>query len=224
MRRAFRIGCYLFGMILLAIGITQNTKTALGVSPLISIGFVVSEVTGVNFGDMTFVVYAVFVAMQFLLRRSQARWRDLLQLLVAALFSRLLNFFSVLLDGRPETLLGKLVMLVFAVALTGIGAAITLTMEIIPNPGDGLVGAVADTFHIGTGLAKNLCDGVSVALTLAVGLFCRGRVIGIGLGTLITVLLCGRVMAFYCRFWVNPVRALAGLPPAEAEKRAAKLR
>lgn len=134
MRRAFRISCYLFGMVLLAVGIALNTKTALGVSPLISIGFAVSEVTGVNSGDMTFAVYAVFVAIQFLLRRRQARWRDLLQLLVAVLFSRLLNFFSVLLDERPATLPEKLMMLVFAVVLTGIGAAITLKMELIPNP------------------------------------------------------------------------------------------
>ena len=42
MRKAFRIVYYLFGMVLLAIGITLNTKTNLGVSPLISIGYAVS--------------------------------------------------------------------------------------------------------------------------------------------------------------------------------------
>ena len=215
MKKAFRIVYYLFGMVLLAIGITLNTKTNLGVSPLISIGYAVSQVAHLNFGNMTFVVYAAFVAISFLLRRKNARVRDLLQLLVALLFSQLLNLFSVLLSFEPATLPGRLVMLVF---LTGIGAAITLTMEIIPNPGDGLVSAVADTFHIATGLAKNLCDAVSVVLTLCVGLLFANRIIGIGLGTLITVLLCGRVMALYYHTLMNPARKLAGLPPRAAGK------
>ena len=207
MKKAFRIVYYLFGMVLLAIGITLNTKTNLGVSPLISIGYAVSQVAHLN-----------FVAIQFLLRRKNARVRDLLQLLVALLFSQLLNLFSVLLSFEPATLPGRLVMLVFAVFLTGIGAAITLTMEIIPNPGDGLVSSVADTFHIATGLAKNLCDAVSVVLTLCVGLLFAHRIIGIGLGTLITVLLCGRVMALYYHTLMNPARKLAGLPPRAAGK------
>lgn len=214
MHKLFRVLYYLLGMVLLAIGITLNTKTALGVSPLISIGYAVSQVAGLNFGNMTFVVYAAFVVIQFLLRRRNARWKDALQLLVALLFSQLLNVFDLVLAYEPATLPGKLVMLVGAVALTGIGAAITLTMDIIPNPGDGLVSAVADTFHMATGLAKNLCDAASVALTLAVGLVFEGRVIGIGLGTLITVLLCGRVMALYNHTLMNPARALAGMAPS----------
>lgn len=216
--KVFRVVYYLFGMVLLAIGITLNTKTALGVSPLISIGYAISQVAGLNFGNMTFVVYGAFVVIQFLLRRKNARWKDLLQFLVALLFSQLLNLFDFLLAYRPETLPGKLVMLVGAVALTGIGAAITLTMDIVPNPGDGLVSAVADTFHIATGLAKNLCDATSVVLTLAVGLLFGHRVIGIGLGTLITVLLCGRVMALYYHTLMNPTRALAGMEPRPVGK------
>ena len=51
-----------------------------------------------------------------------------------------------------------------------------------------------------------------MVLTLAVGLIFGHRVIGIGLGTLITVLLCGRVMALYYHTLMNPARALAGMP------------
>lgn len=218
-KKVFRVLYYLLGMVVLAVGITLNTKTALGVSPLISIGYAVSRVAGLNFGNMTFVVYAAFVVVQFLLRRKNARWKDALQLLVALLFSQLLNLCDVVLSYEPATLPGKLVLLVGAVVLTGVGAAMTLTMDLIPNPGDGLVSAVADTFHISTGLAKNLCDGTSVVLTLAVGLVWAGRVIGIGLGTLITVLLCGRVMALYYRTLMAPTRALAGLEGRTEGKR-----
>ncbi len=214
-QKAFRVLYYLFGMVVLSMGITLNTKTALGVSPLVAIAYAISQVGGLNFGNMTFVIYAAFVAVQFLLRRRNARWKDALQLLVALLFSQLLNVCDVVLAYEPSTMPGKLVLLVGAVVLTGIGAAITLSMELIPNPGDGLTSAVADTFHISTGLAKNICDATNVVITLVIGLVWGGRIIGIGLGTLVTVLLCGRVIAMYYSTLKHPTRVLAGLEEAE---------
>lgn len=42
---------YLMGMVILAFGITLNTKTGLGVSPIISIAYCVSEILDWNFGN-----------------------------------------------------------------------------------------------------------------------------------------------------------------------------
>lgn len=221
MRRIVRFILYLFGMMVLAAGITLNTKTAMGVSPLISIGYAVSQVTGFSFGNMTFLVYVAFVAIQFGLRRHNAKLVDLLQLVVSWLFGLVLDWFNAILPAAT-TLPGRLAELVLAVILTGIGAAMTLTMELVPNPGDGLVNAVAETFGLKTGLAKNICDASGVVLTVVFSLIAAHRVIGIGLGTLVTVLGTGRVMAVYYRFLMNPGRRLAGLPPREQVVRQAQ--
>ncbi len=212
MRRVFRVAYYLLGMAVLAAGITLNTKTNLGISPLVAIGYAVSQIYGVSFGTMAFVVYAVFVGIEFALRRKNAKARDLLQLVVAWLFSLLLNGFGAVLPAAAS-IPGRAVELILAVVLTGVGAAMTLTMELIPNPGDGLVNAVAETFAIKTGSAKNICDAGGALLTAAYSLIAAHRVIGIGVGTLVTVLFTGRVMAVYYRFLMGPTRALAGLPP-----------
>ena len=47
---------YILGMVVLAAGITLNTKTGLGVSPIISVAYCVSQIFELNFGDMTFVL------------------------------------------------------------------------------------------------------------------------------------------------------------------------
>ncbi|WP_308124629.1 hypothetical protein [Faecalicatena contorta] len=39
---------------------------------------------------------------------------------------------------------GRIIVLIFAIILTGIGAAVSLNMRLIPNPGDGIVQAIAD--------------------------------------------------------------------------------
>ena len=51
---------------ILALGITLNTKTELGVSPLISMPFSVSEITGLNFAALAFVMYALFTVIEIL--------------------------------------------------------------------------------------------------------------------------------------------------------------
>ena len=54
-----RWGFYLLGMVLLALGLTLNTKTGLGASAIVSVPFTVSQATGWNFGDLTLVVAMV---------------------------------------------------------------------------------------------------------------------------------------------------------------------
>ena len=50
MKQGIRWGLYTLGMLVLALGLTLNTKTGLGVSPIISVAFGVSEIWGLNFG------------------------------------------------------------------------------------------------------------------------------------------------------------------------------
>ena len=78
----------------------------------------------------------------FLKGRKYKAW-DLLQLPLSIIFTRFMNLFS---DRIPiQTVLpGQLVMLLFAIVLTGIGAAMSLDMRLIPNPGDGVVQAISD--------------------------------------------------------------------------------
>ena len=64
---------YILGMVVLAAGITLNTKTGLGVSPIISVAYCVSQIFELNFGDMTFVLYGIFVVVQLFLRERRER-------------------------------------------------------------------------------------------------------------------------------------------------------
>ena len=74
----FRIFFYLLSLVILALGITLNTKTGLGVSPIISVSYSVSQVLGLNFGNVTFVWYTIFVLAQLVIRGKNRRWYDLL--------------------------------------------------------------------------------------------------------------------------------------------------
>lgn len=63
----------------------------------------------------------------------------------------------------------------------------SLNMRLIPNPGDGIVQAIADTVHKSVGFTKNCFDLFNICITITVGLVCQGHLIGIGLGTVVAV-------------------------------------
>ena len=81
------------------------------------------------------------------------------------------------------------------------GAALSLDMRLIANPGDGLVQAVSDRTGIDLGLSKNIVDITCVTLTCILSMTVSHRILGVGIGTLIAMIGIGRVIAFVNRLF-----------------------
>lgn len=213
-----RWGIYLIGMVVLAAGITLNTKTTLGVSPIVSVPYAVSRIWGMNLGNATFIWYCVFVAAEVLSRllKRVPGWQrqvmlDLLQIPLSLVFTRFMNVFAAFIPEFETAYLGTLMgslpsrflFLLLAIILTGTGAALSLNMRIVPNPGEGIVQAIADLGGWKVGTVKNLFDLSCVLLALAIGLIAARQVIGINVGTLVAVLGVGRVIGLVNRLWFS---------------------
>ena len=63
----FRVLFYIIGLLVLALGLTLNTKTGLGVSPIISVAYSTAVISGHNFGNMTLALYSLFVVIELIL-------------------------------------------------------------------------------------------------------------------------------------------------------------
>lgn len=208
---ACRIVIYLAGMLILALGLILNTKTGLGASAIMSVAYTVSEGTGWDLGNMTFLLYCAFVAAQFVIKGRNRSWFDLLQLPLSLVFTRFMNLFKGLITYENGEMTTDLAVLVLAIVLTGIGAAMTVDMRLIPNPGDGIVSAVSGCIHKELGLTKNLFDVGCVIASIAVGLFYGNALLGIGLGTIISMFGVGRVMALFNHLCKTPLLRAAAL-------------
>ena len=69
----YRILFYAAGLLVLALGLTLNTKTGLGVSPIISVAYNISQIFDHNFGNMTLALYSVFVVIEIILHLIRGR-------------------------------------------------------------------------------------------------------------------------------------------------------
>jgi uncharacterized membrane protein YczE len=211
----------MLGMVVLALGISLNAKTSLGVSPIISTAYCVSVITGYNFGNMTFVLYTLLVCVEIVIHLSRKLRKqaalDCLQVLVSLVFTRFLNVFDwIIPDLGSEamkgtfagSLAGRILILLVAIIFTGIGAALSLNMRIIPNPGDGIVQTIADAAGKDNGFVKNCVDITCVVVTCLTGLLLEHRIIGIGIGTLMAMIGVGRVIAVFNKATRKPTEAL----------------
>ena len=199
-KKRLQILVYVVGMFILALGLTLNTKANLGVSPIISVPYSISQITGLNFGDLTFVVYAMFVVVQIIihirLKNHKRIVSDILQLPLSLIFTRLLNIFSTYIP-TAQNLGIRFIVLTLAIICTGVGAAMSLSMQLVPNPGDGIVQSLAEGFNKSVGLTKNLFDCFNLCITLCISIFIAHQIVGVGIGTVIAVLGVGRVIALF---------------------------
>lgn len=228
----YRWAFYLLGLLVLAAGLTLNTKAGLGVSAIISVSSSISEVFGFSFGNTTLGLYSVFIVIEIILHTIRDRnyekntaealknagrrnrklvlLMDILQLPLSIVFTRFLNIFSALI---PDFALGgmavRVLVLLTAIAFTGIGAAMSLNMRIIPNPGDGIVQAIADCVNKEVGFTKNCVDVVNILISTSIGLIFAGHLAGVGIGTVLAGVGVGRVIAVFNHLFYDRMNRLA---------------
>lgn len=207
----WRVIIYLTGMFLLALGITLNTQAGLGASAIVSIPYAISRGTGLSFANLTLLIYCAFVVAQFIIKGKQYNLLDILQVVVSIVFTRFMALFQTIIVYKSGFLPTDLVVLALGILLTGIGAAMTVDMMLIPNPGDGIVNSISIRSKKELGLCKNCFDLGCVICSLAIGLLFGNPILGVGLGTLLSMLGVGRVIAIFNHMTKEKLVTLAGM-------------
>lgn len=232
-KTVYRWFVYILGFVLLAMGIVLNTKCGLGVSPIISVAYTFSLILGTKIGNTTLVLYSVFVLMELIIHAVRKSPKitylyDALQIAVSVIFTRFINLFSDFIPQFDTAYNGqwqgsmpfRLLVLALAIVLTGLGAAMSLNMRLVPNPGDGIVQAVADTIKKPVGFTKNCWDilMVTISSVLTITLYTKiadtrlnAFLAVISIGTILAVIGVGRVVAVFNHFTYNEMMKKSGV-------------
>lgn len=126
MRPLRRVLFYLIGQIILATGLTLSTKVNLGVSPILSIAYCASVITGRAIGDTSLIVYILCIVAEIILharqdmqpqQRKKVFILDLLQLPLSLVFTRAMNLYAGLLPTPAGPLLLRIPLLILPLAV-----------------------------------------------------------------------------------------------------------
>lgn len=190
-----RIGVYLAGLFLLAIGVAFSIKSNLGVSPINTVPYVLSRVTAPDVGFMTAIVNTTYVLIQLILLGRGIRPIHLLQIpcgIAFGLFVTLAN--SLLAFPAPTSFLLRLGLLGISIFFLGLGTLFYLTAKIVPKPSEGIMLAIQKRSGWELSRIKTGFDCSLVTISLLISVFATGEILGVGLGTLIAALSVGSML------------------------------
>lgn len=75
-----RLVIYLISLFIMTLGISMSVKSNLGVSPVSSIPYTITCITGLEMGKATILFHIVLVALQFMILRGAFQIKSLLRL------------------------------------------------------------------------------------------------------------------------------------------------
>ena len=135
-----RLGLYVLGQFILALGVSLSIISGLGVSPASSVALAFSLVTGVEVGNMMILVQGVYFLLQCLFFEREFKLLFFLQLPSAILFGKLLTLTNLLLEGiQVSGYAMQLGILWLSVFVVGLGLELYMGADVAVQPAEGLV-------------------------------------------------------------------------------------
>ena len=192
-----RIVIYCIGLMFVALGVAISINSNLGVSPVNSLPYVTSLITGVELGTCIVIVFTGYILLQVLILRSEFQWINLTQIIFSFLFGFFTDFSKWLLrDFVIPTYAGKLVMLLMSILLIAFGISLYVNAKLVNMPMEGVTDTIAKKILKGKPFheVKVMVDCVVVAAAAIGSVIFLGRLEGVREGTVISAFLVGRFM------------------------------
>lgn len=192
-----RLILYVAGLLFIAFGVAWSIRSGLGISPVTSLPYVLSLVSGLDLAMAVVVVYLLFVGVQFLLEPKAFRPYHLLEVVVAVLFGVFTDTSKWLVNQIPLpelNYLSRLLLLAVSMVLIAIGVVLYVNTHLIPMAMEGMQKAFAQRFHREFGHMKILVDTGVVLLAVALSLVCTHTLVGIREGTVISAIVIGKIV------------------------------
>ena len=198
---AKRLFMYALGLFLLAIGVSISVKSDLGVSPVNSIPYVLSLITGIEQGKCVTAVFISFIAVQALILLKDFKIQSLLQIICSTIFGYFVTLANMLTVGVPActNYVMQLVYLFISMVVIAIGISFYLKADLIVMPSEGVMGAVVQKYGVKFPNAKSGFDTAVVIIAGALSLIFFKELRGVREGTLIAAIFIGQLMKVWLK-------------------------
>ncbi len=188
-----KILVFLIGAFIYATGITIVKMCYLGMSPVTSVPYVISLISGITLGSCTVYYNFVFYLIQKLVMKKEYTLKKfIIQVVLSFIFGVMIDLTGVLFGGFiPEQYLIRICYLIFGcfVLAAGMTGVVLSDFGILPAEGTAL--CIKKITGMNFGYCKIALDVISVIVAVILSLVFLGSVEGTREGTLISALLVG---------------------------------
>ncbi|EKV57009.1 hypothetical protein A966_08219 [Brachyspira hampsonii 30446] len=195
----------LIGLYIMSLGIAFSIKASLGTSPISSVPYVTSCISGLSVGETTIIINLVFILAQILLLRKKYNPFQLFQIPALVLFGIMIDISgSLIKDITYSNYFQQWVLCFIGIILVGVGVSIEIMAKLVTTPGEGVVLAICKVFPLKFGNTKIMFDVVLVLISLITVLAFLGHLEGVREGTIIAAILVG----FIAKHLSKPLKLL----------------
>lgn len=191
---------FFLGLLTLAFGIAFSTVSGLGISPLNCLAFVISEISHIQMGYVTMLLYVVYVLVEIPIKGKSFQPTDLLQIPVAVIFGFFVNWTKSAVSGiQCPNYIVRLMFTLLSIVLIAAGTTLYVIPKLALQAPEGLILAICSRWGGKFGHVKLGFDVTIVILAVLTGLVFAGRVIGVREGTVLAAVGVGLMVNFFSK-------------------------
>lgn len=208
---AKRYTLFIISLFFSALGVAFTKRGELGVSPISSVANVLScKFDALSLGTWLIIWNCILIAGQIIILRRKFQPIQLLQVPLSFLFGWFTDLGMMIVSHIPaDSYIVRLVMVIIGIVILAFGIALSVIANVIMNSGEAFVKAISDTIHKEFGNVKIIFDISCVVTALILSLiFFNFTIVGTREGTIISALLTGVVVKFFCGKLNRPVNTL----------------
>ncbi|MBR5756893.1 MAG: hypothetical protein IKX96_04965 [Firmicutes bacterium] len=197
-----RILIYCVALLCLAMGVAFSANSDLGISPVNSLPYVISDILHTAPGTMVTIVFCCYILVQIIILRKEFKWINLFQIAFSTLFGYFVNFTKWLLGDfvLPGGYAGRFIMMLISLVIVAFGVFLYLEVELIPMPMEGMTLAIAQKVKKPFPTVKIWVDCFTVALGIVLTIVFLHKIpfidagVRIREGTIIAAIFTGKIM------------------------------
>ena len=194
------------GLAIMSFGVAFSINAELGTSPVSSIPYVTSEISGLSVGTTTIIVNTIIVLLQIVVLRRRFKLIRLLQIPVCVVFGLLIDVAGMCIEAVvPDNYFMQWLLCVCGIVLVAVGVAFEMSVGVLTLAGEGLVQALCTVLHkVKFGYMKVMVDVSFVIIAVVLSFIFLHELQGVREGTVAAAIFVGLIAKFLNRF-ISPV-------------------
>lgn len=191
---AKRIIFLCLGLTIMAFGVAFSIKAALGTSPISSVPYVTSTISGLSVGTTTIIMNFMFVLIQIAILRKKYDWFQLLQFPAAIVFGTMIDVAEYLLKPVAfSNYLEQWLLCVVGIFLVALGVSVEVMANLVTTAGEGIVLAICQVAPVKFSNMKVAFDVTLVCISIALSFIFLGHLDGVREGTIAAAVFVGLI-------------------------------
>ena len=197
-----RVLFYCIALFFMALGVAFSANSDLGISPVNSLPYVISDIVKMQPGTCVTIVFCIYILVQIILLRKEFNPINLFQIVFSTIFGYFVNFTKWMVGDflLPGGYVGRLGMQVIGIILVAFGVFLYLDVDLVPMPMEGMTMAIAKKVGKPFPKVKTVVDCTVVLIGVILTIVClhlipfRDPGVRIREGTILAALVTGKVI------------------------------